>query len=110
MARGRRPALALDVDQARAARPERRPIGVLAQLGQRDLERVDRIEDTCPGRDLDLTIIHDHSHEDLTVSVSRGWEETFRDIFVAGWRLSRRNGARATPRRAIQAPSILRHH
>jgi hypothetical protein len=82
MARGRRPALALDVDETRAARAERRPVRILAELRQRDLELVDRVKDGGARQDVGVTPVDDHSHSRnlavFMIGLRRG--ETFRDI------------------------------
>jgi hypothetical protein len=108
---GRRgPTLSLDVNEARAARAQRGAVRVLAELRQRDLERVDRVEDGRPRRDLDLTTIDDHSHlipGTSLFSVSLAGE-TFRDIFDAprprvkekratAYAAARHNGGRGVP-------------
>src|SRR5262245_41726354 len=62
MTRRRRAPLALDPDEAGAAGAERTAVGVLAELGQRDAQRVDRIQHGRAGRHLDRALIDRELH------------------------------------------------
>src|ERR1044071_1461430 len=72
MARGRRPPLYLDVDQTRPAGAERGPVGILAELRQRNRQPVDRVEDGRAGRDLDVASVDGQLHRGVTVPCRGG--------------------------------------
>jgi hypothetical protein len=60
--RGGRAAHALDVHEARAAGAERRAIGILAELWQRDVEAVDGLEHRRATRELDAPAVDGDDH------------------------------------------------
>ena len=66
VARRRQSALALDVDQAGTAGAERRAVGILAELRQRDPQPVDGLEDRRPLGQLDRTAVDGDDHDGLT--------------------------------------------
>src|SRR5882724_1702212 len=72
VAGGRRAPLPLDVDETRAARAERRAIGILAELWQRDAEVVDGVEDRGPVGKLDAASVDDDDHARLMIRRTPG--------------------------------------
>ena len=67
MARGGCAAHALDVDETGPAGAERRAVGILAELRQRDAEAVDRIEHGGAGVELDRPIVDNQLHSGLII-------------------------------------------
>ena len=67
MAGGGGAAHALDVDETGPAGAERRAVGILAELRQRDAEAVDRIEHGGAGVELDRPIVDDQLHGGLII-------------------------------------------
>src|SRR6188474_605009 len=67
MAGGGCAAHALDVDETGPAGAERRAVGILAELRQRDAEAVDRIQHGGAGVELDRPIVDDQLHGGLII-------------------------------------------
>src|SRR5438046_114646 len=72
VAGGRRPTLPLDVDETRAARAERRAIGILAELWQREAQAIDGVEDRGPGGQLDAASVDGDDHARLMIRRTPG--------------------------------------
>src|SRR2546422_10231186 len=62
---GRRPAPPLDLDETRATRAERRAIGILAELWQREAQAIDGGEGRGPGGRLDAASVDGDAHARL---------------------------------------------
>src|SRR5207247_532909 len=71
VAGGRQPALALDVDEAGPARAERRPVGILAELRQRDPQAVHAVEDGGALGELDPPAVYRELHRGLMIRRTR---------------------------------------
>src|SRR5206468_4877785 len=62
MARGRGPAQPVDVHETGPAGAERGPVGILAELRERNAQPVDGFQDRRPGRNFDRAIVDNQSH------------------------------------------------
>ena len=85
MAGGGCAAHALDVDETGPAGAERRAVGILAELRQRDAEAVDRIQHGGAGVELDRPIVDDQFHGGLIIK-----DKCVPGNRVSGWRAARR--------------------